>query len=655
MSLRFTPEIALAHPLLADAAISPDGDVIAFVVASATRPSGPGRPAFAPAAIHAVPAAGGETRRLTYGRADTTPRWSPDGSRLAFLSDRERDGQREIHLLPRAGGEARQLTRLPSAIAVGRSFSPMAWFPDGRRLAIVMEEPKDAETAAREAAGNDQVVFEEEPRRWRLWAVDAESGAIEAISPPGLQIWEFAISPDGRRISAIASDEPYEWAWYLARLVVFDVGADQAYALATTIHKSWRQVAKPAWSPDGYEIAFLTSNWSDRGYDAGQPMIVSAAGGDARAVGDDEAVSDLNLWFHSDGRLLAAANVRGGSGISAIDAETGRRTWLWSGQRSFSTFSRATLADGGERFAAVIEDLEHPPEIHAGDLVDGAIEWRSLTSINAPWAQVARGETSEVTWNAPDGIAMQGFLFLPPGRSADDGPLPLVVLVHGGPAGAVRFEYQYGQRWARVLADAGLAVFAPNYRGSTGWGLAFAESNIGDMGGNDLDDILSGVDSLVAAGIADPDRLGICGWSYGGFMTAWVIGQTNRFRAAMAGAAIVDWHSFHGRSYLHTWDRLHYGGSDPYDPESNHSRFNPLPHLGKVTTPTLILHGELDWDVPVEQGYILHRALKDHGVETRLVVYPREPHGPSEYEHRLDILVRLRAWMVDHLAADPKA
>ena len=309
------------------------------------------------------------------------------------------------------------------------------------------------------------------------------------------------------------------------------------------------------------------------------------------------------------------------------------------------------LPNGGVRFAAVIEDLEHAPEVHAGDLVDGAIQWRSLTSINAPWKHVERGTASEVTWTAPDGRPMQGYLYLPPGRNASDGPLPLVTVVHGGPAGAVRFEYQYGQRWARVLADAGLAVFAPNYRGSTGWGLEFAESNMGDMGGHDMDDIQSGIDSLIASGVADADRLGVCGWSYGGYSTAWLIGHTTRFKAAMAGAAIVDWVSFHGRSYLHTWDRLHYGNSDPYDPESNHAKFNPLPHLKNATTPTLILHGELDWDAPVEQGYFLHRVLKDHGVETRLVIYPREPHGPSEYEHRLDILRQLRTWMVDHLAA----
>ena len=655
MPTRFTPEFALALPSVSDAQLSPDGEMVAFVVGDQSRPSGPGRPALAPSAVHAVPAGGGPTRRLTYGRADTTPRWSPDGRTLAFLSDRAQDGRRQVHLLPREGGEARQLTYIESDIPVGRSFNPLAWFPDGSRVAFPLIDPLGPATKARIDGGDDRIVFEEEPRFWRLWTADVATGATRPISPAGLQVWEFAISPDGRCVAAIASDHPFEWDWYDARLVVFDVGAT-SLADVRTVHRTWRQVAKPAWSPDGFEIAFLTSQWSDRGYDAGLPMVVSAGGGEARTVGGGEHVSDLALAFAPDGRLLAAANVEAGAGVSAIDLETGARTWLWREKRSLSAMSHARTAAGVDRFAAVIEDLTHPAEVFVGDVAGAGITWRPLTTVSAPWLDVVSGDVREITWTAPDGWPMQGFLALPPGTSAGstDGPLPLVTIVHGGPTGAVRFDYQVG-RWARVLADAGLAVFVPNYRGSTGWGLEFAESNIGDMGGADFVDIQSGIDALIAQGVADADRLGICGWSYGGYMTAWAIGQTDRFKAAMAGAAITDWPSFHGRSYLHSWDRKHYGDSDPYDPASNHARFNPLAHVKAIRTPTLILHGELDWDVPVEQAYFLYRALRDLGVETQLVVYPREPHGFSEYAHRLDLFTRLRDWMVGHLGAAPAA
>lgn len=642
---RFTPEIALAHPVVSDASISPDGELIAFVIAAAARPSGPDRPAFAPSAIHVVPAGGGETRQLTYGRADTTPRWSPDGRWLAFLSDREKDGQRQVHLLPRAGGESRQLTHVRGAIPVsaGRAMDPLAWFADGRRVAFLMQEPLDEADEAREKAGDDPIVFEERPRWIRVWSVDVATGEVEPISPAGLQVWEFTLSPDGTRVGAIASDHPYEWDWYDARVVAFDVGG----AELTTLHRSWRQVSKPAWSPDGRTLAFLTSNLSDRGIDAGEIRLVGPEPGDARAPAAVADVTDIGASFLADGHILALANVHGGTGLGVIDPATGARRWLWSERRTTNSVTRTTLPDGRPRFAAVIDDLEAPPEVHVGELVDDQIAWRRLTAIHDPWRDVERGEARDVTWAGDGGLAMQGYLFLPPGHRS--GPLPLVTVVHGGPTGCVRFEYQYGARWIRPLADAGLAVFVPNFRGSTGWGLEFAEANIGDMGGADLQDILLGIDRLVADGVADPDRLGIAGWSYGGFMTAWAITQTDRFKAAMAGAGISDWRSFHGRSYLHRWDRLHYGNSDPYDPASHHARFSPLTHVRNARTPTLILHGEQDWDVPVEQAYILHRALKDLGVDTRLVIYPREAHGISESAHRLDLLTRLRDWFVEHL------
>ncbi len=423
--------------------------------------------------------------------------------------DREEDGQRQVHLLPRAGGEARQLSHLEGEIQSGRSLDPLAWFPDGSRIAVIMAEPKDADARAREERGDDRIVFEEEPRFWRLWSVDARSGEAVAISPAGLQVWEFALSPDGRRVAAVVSDQPYEWDWYAARLAVFDIGGSEA----RTIHQSWRQVAKPAWSPDGATIAFLTSNWSDRGIDIGQAMVVPIAGGEAQPVGADDGVSDASVAFRSNRELITATNVHGGSGVSRIDLAGGTRTWLWTAQALAPTISRAIRRDGVELFATVLEDVDHPPEVHVGDLRDGRLAWRRLTNIHADQGDVVRGETREVRWTAPDGVDMQGLLLLPPG--AGTGPIPLVTLVHGGPTGAIRFEYQPG-RWSRVLADAGLAVFLPNYRGSTGWGLQFAEANIGDMGGADYADIMSGIDQLVADHIADPDRLGIAGWSYGG-------------------------------------------------------------------------------------------------------------------------------------------
>ncbi len=198
-------------------------------------------------------------------------------------------------------------------------------------------------------------------------------------------------------------------------------------------------------------------------------------------------------------------------------------------------------------------------------------------------------------------------------------------------------------------AAQGMAVFLPNPRGSTGWGLDFAESNIGDMGGKDWEDIRLGIAHCVERGIADQDRLGIAGWSYGGFMTAWAVTQTDMFKAALMGAGISDWRSFHAKTSLSEWDVMYYGDADPWEADGPFQRFSPINYVKRVRTPTLIVHGEEDLDVPVEQGYMFHRALRDLGVETQLVVYPREPHGFQEKNHQLDLGRRISEWFARYL------
>ncbi len=335
------------------------------------------------------------------------------------------------------------MTSVDGDIPVERGRDPIAWFPDGARLAFIMtESPSDA-TKARYERGEDHVLFEQEPCFQRLWSVSISTGEVLPISPPNLQIWEFALSPDGRRVAAIASDEPYEWAWYTSRLVLFDVGG----ASATSLHQSWRQVAKPVWSADQHFIAFLTSNLSDRGVDAGQPMVVPTSGGDARMVGGEEPVSDTSLMFHTDGRLLTGANVRAGAGISAIDVATGERSWLWGARKAIGPFSMSTDPTGRELFAAVIDDLDHPQEVHVGDVTEGQIAWHRLTDLHSDHVDATLCESREISWTASDGTVIQGLLHLP--ASAPTRPLPLVTQVHGGPTACVRCEFFFHQRWAR--------------------------------------------------------------------------------------------------------------------------------------------------------------------------------------------------------------
>jgi dipeptidyl aminopeptidase/acylaminoacyl peptidase len=275
------------------------------------------------------------------------------------------------------------------------------------------------------------------------------------------------------------------------------------------------------------------------------------------------------------------------------------------------------------------------------------MEWRQLTHIQPPTDGLPQGETRVLRWQAADGLAIQGLLILPVGYQEGQ-RVPTITWVHGGPAGLYTQGFNLAGRGLQLFAAAGYAVFMPNPRGSTGWGVDFTEANIGDLGGRDYEDIIAGLDYIIALGIADSERLAIGGWSYGGFMTAWAVSQTSRFKAAIAGAPITHWRSFHGIAEIGTWDAISYRAS-PYAAGGPYDRFSPIQHVANVRTPTLLIHGQDDIIVPVSQSYEFFRALKDQGVPTELVVYPREPHGPRERAHKLDRLRRFVEWFERYL------
>ncbi len=591
-----------------------------------------------------MPTDDGEARQLTYGpRSDTTPRWSPDGQTLAFLSDREKDGQRQICLLPISGGEAVQATSVEGAIPSPRSLDPMAWSPDGKRIAFVKTDPETEDEKKRRREKDDHIEFEQHPKYTRLYALDIDTREVACVSPDGLQVWEFCWSPTGEEFAAVASDSPFEQAWYTNRLAAFSSDGRPA----RTLHRAKRQVAKPVWSPDGKQVAFLSSNWSDRGITPGGVFAVASQGGEARDLSAGHVASANALAWVDDSRLVTVAQEQGGYGIAEIEVATGERTSLWRGDAGFSDVSTTFSMDRKGNLAVVREDESSPQDVWLAKRNAGGVEWTRLTRLHPQAVDFEIGATETLHWKGADGWEMQGLLIRPVGAAA--GAAPMVTVVHGGPTGMTAYRYYPAYRYFGLLAANGLAVFLPNPRGSTGWGLEFAESNIGDMGGKDWEDIQAGIDYCVEQGIADPGLLGISGGSYGGFMTAWAVTQTDRFKAGVMIAGISDWRSFHGKSYLCDWDPIHYGDADPWDPDGTYRDFSPITYVKRVKTPTLILHGEADEDVPVEQAYLFYRALKDLGVETELVVYPREPHGFVERNHTLDHDRRIVRWFAGHL------
>lgn len=633
-----TTDDILAFRPVGAARISPDGRRVVFTVGSA--PAGP----------HSEPAGsrlwladtdGGEPRRLTAGPGrDSAPAWSPGppeggcGRSIAFLADRD-GGKARPYLLSLDGGEARPLGGPPGAI------KQLAWSPDGATLALVRSDAED-----RPEDADAPIVVEGEPDYDRVWLLDLATGAHRRATDAAAQIWELAWFPDGRSLAVVAADEPTAASWYTCWLGRLDLATGD---LTRLFQPAGRQVARPAPSPDGGSVAVVSCSWSDPGMSGGDLWLVPADGGAARNLTPDAPLSiNRPEWLPGGEALICDAYDGTGTTIVRV-AATGGWERLWREPTTIS-FDGVSLAADGRTLAAARSDARRPADIWHGAIAADGVRWRALTDLHAGARDRLTADFADVAWRGPGGRELGGLLLRPAGG---DGPAPLVAIVHGGPTANVRhgFTPTGMAALAPLLAARGIAAFLPNYRGSNGRGVAFAEAILGDMGGDEWRDIVAGIDHLIAAGVADPERLAIVGWSYGGFMAMWAVAQDTRFQAAVAGAGIANWQSFHGGSILHAWDRA-FHRADPHAPDGPYLARAPLNYVDRIATPTLILHGDADRDVPPGQSWEFYRALKDRGVPTQLVLYPGSPHGPRKPRHQRDILDRSLDWLTKHLLPD---
>jgi dipeptidyl aminopeptidase/acylaminoacyl peptidase len=626
-----TPELLVTQKTVSDPQLSPDGERIAYCVAEISRegehPTGD---------IWLVPFAGGEARRFTSGPGrDHSPRWSPDGRSLAFISDRAEPGKPALYTIATDGGEAAKAPSPP-----GEPSEPR-WSPDGRALAFLLKEPETEEEKRRNEERDDARVEGEGLKRNRLHVLDLQSGEATPVTPEGKHATGYDWSPDGARLVAALTPTPREDEWFLgASIELFDAGGGEGRKLLDVRGP----VEGVRWSPDGARIAYRGG--SDGSPDAGAVWVVEAEGGAPRCLTESYSGTVMDVAWDPDGALLLAAleGIHGALHRTRLDGDL--TPLLPEARRGVGSLDPpVSWSADGARYAMVAGSATETDDVWAGE-VGGGLGRRTHTNPELEALLPPRSE--ELSWAAPDGLRVEGLLIYPAGYT-EGTRYPCVTHIHGGPAWVWRDRvYANWHDWGHYLASHGYAVLLPNPRGSIGRGAAFTRANYDDIGGGELADILSGVDHVVELGVADPERLVVGGWSWGGYLSAWAITQTDRFHAAIVGAGVTNLLSDQGQNDVPHMNDYYFPASAYTDP-LDHMRRSPLWHVRGVTTPTLVLHGEADERVTAAQGRELYAALKYLGKEAQLVTYPREGHRIQERKHQLDLLRRVLAWYDAHL------
>jgi dipeptidyl aminopeptidase/acylaminoacyl peptidase len=620
-------EIAGTHRFL-ETAIAPDGSQVAYVEALGA----PRQSAIYLAPHTRVSAGDGKTECSEHSLA-----WSPDGKQLAFLSDHEKKEQLQLYLAPAGGGPARQLTHLKGLLAGPR------WSPDGRQIAILFTENLPHSAGPLDPVPPESGVLQSQIFEQRLALVDVKTGAVRRLSPPDMYIYEYDWSPNGGSIAATAAHGDGDANWWIAQLYTISV----ATGGMQSIYKppADRQLAMPRWSPDGKSIVFIGGLMSDEGSTGGDVFLIPADGGAVRDLTPGMASSASSLaWPRKSTKLYFTEHFDGGSAVSQLDAATGRTERLWQGDESLNPpfeDSGISMTADGSATAVIRHSFRKPPEVWAGRIGD----WKPVTQENRQ-RKPLWGEAKSLHWTN-DGFRIQGWL-LYPGHFDPSRKYPMVVAVHGGPASAVKPAWPRPGYNPVLLSQQGYFVLMPNPRGSYGQGEKFTTANVRDFGGGDLRDILAGVEEAIRTAPVDPQRVGITGWSYGGFMTMFAVTRTNRFRAAVAGAGISDWKSYYGENAIDTW-MIPYFGASVYDDPAVYAKMSAIDFIKNAKTPTLVVVGDRDGECPAPQSYEFWRGLKAMGVKTEMVVYRNEGHSFHNPADQKDVLLRMIGWFNENL------
>lgn len=561
--------------------------------------------------------------------------WAPDGSKLAFAL---RSPGGHVHNIYSVSPEGGAPTRIA---AVNGTVADLLYSKDGV-LAALATPGAEKEVGAVEAGAPVAGVLGADVHEQRI-AIIGQDGRLRWASPPDLFVYQFDWRPDGSGFVGTAAHGDGDNNWWVARLYAFDAQSGQAHIIYNPSSPR-QQLADPRVSRDGKYVSFIGGIMSDFGSTGGDAFVLPLDNPGARATdvttGLHASVTAL-AWGCDGNSLLASELAADQRRIVTFGRDGQNGKTLASVQESFhGTGDPLSFACGTDQTAIVHTGFTRPPEIEVGR--PGA--WHDLTRVNA--GLVSRAQPRNVTWTN-ESYTVQGWLLLPPGAGSA-GAMPMITEVHGGP-GAANQPFFVGSGLARRLLDAGYALFLPNPRGSFGQGEAFTLGNVRDLGHGDLRDILAGITEAEKVAPIDEHRLGLTGWSYGGFMTMWGVTQTNRFRAAVAGAGIANWQSYYGENGIDAW-MIPFFGASVYDDPAIYARSSPIDFIKNVRTPTLEVVGERDIECPAPQTQEFWHALNALGVPTVGVIYPGEGHGMRDPKHIEDFENRVVAWFRKYLS-----
>ncbi|HUD71941.1 MAG TPA: S9 family peptidase [Dongiaceae bacterium] len=649
---------------LSDPQISPDGRSIVLLVARTNYDDN-----RYDSELVLIDVATGAQRILTRDRKHLgQARWSPTGDRIAFLAETmPRPGARakgdaakaaeapaeptlQIQILPMTGGDAMVLTSAPEAV------QQFAWRPDGGAIAYVtQDEPVDRAALKKGEdafeVGNNDYMATGAARPSHVWLIPAEGGEAKRLTsgtwslpsnePPSSPSSPLSWSPDGKSIAIVRQERPHFGDSDRTSVMVLDVASGAVRPL--TGRPAFESM--PTFSPDGSQIVF----WYPRDGDPNQVneiQIAPAAGGPGKPITRAIDRCVYQSRFLPDGKSIITGGNDGGR-VSLwqqpLDGPA-RRLSLGAVNPAWSFWIDVSVGKGGS-LAFVGSEPQHPSELYYMTTTEAAP--RRLTAFNDAIAALDLGKVETIEWPGPDGFTENGVVIYPPGFDKTR-KYPMALVVHGGPQAASTEAFSaFGQ----MLAARGLLVFSPNYRGSDNLGNAYQKAIAGDAGDGPGRDVMAGVEAVKAKGFVDPNRLGVSGWSYGGYMTSWLIGHYDVWKAAVSGASVTDLVDQYDLADFNVQERFIFDGKSPYvgDAMAEYRAQSPITYLPKAKAPTLVLSDTGDIRVPVTQSYRLYHALKDNGVETKFVAFPTGGHFPSDPVHGRAVYRHWMDWLADRL------